>query len=173
MSGLGACTRLSLKDRLTHSFRLVVVKSASNFELHESHRSREGHYASYELKKDARYCRKTVALRRDVDGMSWNDFVVKLNTKFFNMRTINANQRDFNKLKQRSMHVTEAVTKFKQLARLCPHLASIGEERVRRMIKMFKPKLGMAIDSGNQAPVIMTDCVEHALRVESSTALPK
>ena len=78
--------------------------------------------ASFVLKKDARYWWETVALRRNVDGMSWNDFVVEFNTKFFNMRAMNAQQRDFNNLKQGSMTVTEAVTKFNQLARLCPHL---------------------------------------------------
>ena len=63
-----------------------------------------------------------MALRRNIDGMSWNDFVVEFNTKFFNMRAMNAQQRDFNNLKQGNMTVTEAVTKFNQLARLCPHL---------------------------------------------------
>ena len=40
------------------------------------------------------------------------------------------------------------------------------EERVRRMIEMFKPKLAMAIDSGNQPPVTVADCLERAVRAE-------
>ena len=36
------------------------------------------------------------------------------------------------------MSVTEAVAKFNQLARLCPLLVPTEEERVRRMMEMFK-----------------------------------
>ena len=54
-----------------------------------------------------------------------------------------------NSLKQGTMMVTEAVAKFNQLARLCPHLMPTEEQRVRRMMEMFKPEFAMAIDSGN------------------------
>ena len=105
--------------------------------------------------------------------MSWNDFVVEFNTKFFNMRVMNAQQRDFNTLKQGSMTVTEAVTKFNQLARLCPHLVPTEEERVRRMMEMFKPELSMTIDSKNQPPVTVADCVERSMRAEYRLAQVK
>ena len=64
------------------------------------------------------------------------------------------------------MTVTEAVTKFNQLARLCPHFMPTEEERVRCMMEMFKQELAMAIDSANQPPVTVADCVERAMRAE-------
>ena len=45
--------------------------------------------------------------------------------------------------------VTEAVTKFKQLSQLVPHLVPIEKELVRRMLEIFKPEMAMVIDSGN------------------------
>ena len=107
-----------------------------------------------------------VVLRRDVNQMSWADFVAEFNTKFLNIRTMNAQQREFNSIKQGTMTVTEAVVKFNQLARLCPHLVPTEEERVRWMMEMFKPELAMAIDSGNQPPVTVADCLERAVRAE-------
>ena len=71
------------------------------------------------------------------------------------------------------MTVTEAVTKFNQLARLCLHLVPTEEERVRRMMEMFKPELAMAIDSGNYTPATVADCVERALRAEYRLAQVK
>ena len=98
--------------------------------------------------------------------MSWEDFVAEFNMKFFNMRAMNAQQREFNSLKQGTMTVTEAVAKFNQLARLCPHLVPTEEERVKRMMEMFKPEVSMAIDSRNQPSVTVADCLERAIRAE-------
>ena len=64
------------------------------------------------------------------------------------------------------MTVTEAVTKFNQLARLRPHLVPTEEEWVRRMIEMFKSELAMAVDIGLEPPTTMADCVTRALKVE-------
>jgi len=77
---------------------------------------------TFVLKKDARYWWETVALRRDVNIMNWDDFVQEFNTKYFNMRAMNLQQKEFNELKQGTLTVTEAVRKFTQLSRLCPHL---------------------------------------------------
>ena len=55
--------------------------------------------ASFVLKKDARYWCETVAMRRNVNEMTWADFVGEFNKKFFNMRAMNAQQREFNNLK--------------------------------------------------------------------------
>ena len=64
------------------------------------------------------------------------------------------------------MSVTEAVTKFNQLARLCPCLVPTEEERVRRKMEMFKPELAMAIDSGSEPPTTVADYVARAIRAE-------
>ena len=63
-----------------------------------------------------------MAARRDTHAMSWEDFIEEFNSKYFNMRAMNTQQKEFAELKQGMMTVTEAVSKYNQLARLCPHL---------------------------------------------------
>ena len=98
--------------------------------------------------------------------MTWADFVEEFNVKFFNKRAMSTQQKEFNELKQGDMTVTEAVTKFNQLARLCPHLVPIEEEKVRIMMEKFKPELAIAVDSGFEPPTIMANCVTRILRTE-------
>ena len=45
------------------------------------------------------------------------------------------------------MTIVEAVKKFEQLAILCLFLVPTEEQRTRRMLEMFKPKIALAIDS--------------------------
>ena len=47
------------------------------------------------------------------------------------------------------------------------------EERVRRMMKMFKPELAMEIGSGTEPPLIVVDCMARALRAEYRLAQVK
>ena len=72
--------------------------------------------ASFIIKKDARYWWETVAMKRNVNEMTCMDFVGEFNKKFFNMRVINAQQREFNYLKQGTITVNDAVMKFSLLA---------------------------------------------------------
>ena len=129
--------------------------------------------ASYVLKRDARYWWETVRLRRDVKQMTWADFITEFNHKYFNMKSMSAQQNEFNNLKQGTMSVTDAVRKFDQLARLCPHLVPTEEERVRRMLEMFRPDLTVIIDSGDHPPETVADCVGRALRAEYRLAQAK
>ena len=57
----------------------------------------------------------------------------------------------------KNMTVTKAVIKFNQLARLCPRLVPIEEERVRRMMEIFRPELELAIDSGLEPHTTVAD----------------
>ena len=114
-----------------------------------------------------------MALRSNVEVIRWAELVEELNTNFINMRAMSAKQRDFNNLKQGSMTVTEAVTKFNKLARLCPYLMPTEVERVRKMMEIFKSELAMAIDSGNYSLTTIVDCMERALRAEYRLAQVK
>ncbi|KAL5583600.1 hypothetical protein UlMin_016042 [Ulmus minor] len=95
--------------------------------------------ATYVLKKDARYWWETVKMRRNVQDMTWDEFIVEFNQKYYNRMAMRAQQNEFINIKQGNMSVTEAVRKFDQLARLCPYLVPTEEERVRRMLEMFRP----------------------------------
>ena len=64
------------------------------------------------------------------------------------------------------MMVVEAVSKFEQLSRLCPFLVKTEEERLRRMMDMFRPEIALAIKSDESLPTIVAKCVERAIRIE-------
>ncbi|KAL5580524.1 hypothetical protein UlMin_012966 [Ulmus minor] len=122
--------------------------------------------ASYMLRKDARYWWDSVKLRRNVYTMTWGEFVGEFNQKYYNQAAMRAKQKEFLNLKQGNMTVIEAVTKFEQLARLCPSLVATEEERTQKMMDMFCPDIALAIESGGSPPVSVAECVERALRVE-------
>ncbi|KAL5560671.1 hypothetical protein UlMin_036882 [Ulmus minor] len=122
--------------------------------------------ASYMLRKDARYWWESVKLRKNVHTMTWGEFVGEFNQKYYNQAAMREKQKEFLILKQGNMTVIEAVTKFEQLARLCPSLAATEEERTRKMMDMFCPDIALAIERGGSPPVSVEECVERALRVE-------
>ncbi|KAL5541081.1 hypothetical protein UlMin_043367 [Ulmus minor] len=80
--------------------------------------------ASFMFKKDARHWWSTVKMTRDVTVMTWADFVSEFNQKYYNSAILRAQQDEFMNLKQGSMIVIEAVNKFEQLSRVCPHMGS-------------------------------------------------
>ncbi|KAL5538583.1 hypothetical protein UlMin_045492 [Ulmus minor] len=76
-------------------------------------------------------------------------------------------------LKQGSMNVIEAVNKFEQLSRVCPHMLRTEEDRLKQMMDMFKPDIALAIESGGSPPTTVARCVERALRIEYRMAKVK
>ncbi|KAL5560269.1 hypothetical protein UlMin_036480 [Ulmus minor] len=98
--------------------------------------------------------------------MTWGEFVGEFNQKYYNQAAMSAKQNEFLNLKQGNMTVIEAVTKFERLAHLCPSLAATEEERTQKMMDMFCPDIALAIESGGNPPISVSECVERALRVE-------
>ena len=77
-----------------------------------------------------------------------------------------AKQNELINLRQWQMTVTEAVRKFDQLARLCLTLVQTEEDRVTRLLEVFRPELTTLIETGERPPTIMADCVSRALRAK-------
>ncbi|GMN22346.1 hypothetical protein TIFTF001_048981 [Ficus carica] len=73
---------------------------------------------------------------------------------------------EFNNFRQGNQSVTEAVKRFNQLARLCPHMVPNEQERLRRMIGMLIPEIAVIVDSGTAPSTITVECVKCALRAE-------
>lgn len=122
--------------------------------------------ASYVLKMDARYWWETVKMRRNITEMTWKDFMVEFNEKFYNQSMLKEKQNELKNKKQGNMTVTDAVLKFNQLAHLCPNMAPNEEERGRRMLEMFRPEFTEIIDTGETPPKTVANCVDRALRAE-------
>ena len=68
------------------------------------------------LKKDAHHWWATVKLTRDVEAMTWADFVREFNQKYYNSAILRAQKDEFLNLKQGSLTVVQAVNKFEQLS---------------------------------------------------------
>ncbi|KAL5575273.1 hypothetical protein UlMin_016972 [Ulmus minor] len=105
--------------------------------------------------------------------MTWADFVSEFNQKYYNSAILRAQQDEFMNLKQGSMTVIEVVNKFEQLSRVCPHMLRTEEDRLKRMIDMFKPDIALAIESGGSPPTTVARCVERAVRIEYRMAQVK
>ncbi|KAL5559060.1 hypothetical protein UlMin_035271 [Ulmus minor] len=122
--------------------------------------------AVYVLRKEARYWWDAVKTRRVVQAMSWADFVYEFNKKFFNPTALSAQQTEFLNFKQENMTVADAVRKFERLATLCPYLVPTEEQRVKRMLEMFRPDISLSVEGGSDLPTTTIDCVERAYRAE-------
>ncbi|GMN19638.1 hypothetical protein TIFTF001_045216 [Ficus carica] len=122
--------------------------------------------ASFMLRKDACLWWETVQIRRNVTQMTWEDFVEEFKEQYFNTEVMEAQQDEFDKFRQGNLSVAEAVKKFEQLARLCPHLISSKKDKVRRMMRMFRLDLAVVISSGPHPPLTVAECLSRAIRAE-------
>ncbi|KAL5559637.1 hypothetical protein UlMin_035848 [Ulmus minor] len=122
--------------------------------------------ASFMLKKGARHWWTTVKLTRNVEAMTWANFLREFEHKYYNSAILRAQQDEFLNLKQGSMTVVEAVNKFEQLSRLCPFMVRTEEERLRHMMVMFRKDIALVIESGGSPPTTVAKCVERAIRIE-------
>ena len=68
------------------------------------------------------------------------------------------------------MFVVEAVQNFEQLSHLCPFLVNTEDERLKRMMDMFRPDITLAIESGGSPPTTVAKHVERTIRVEYKLA---
>ncbi|GMN69164.1 hypothetical protein TIFTF001_038218 [Ficus carica] len=103
---------------------------------------------------------------RDVTQMTWEDFVEEFKEKYFNTEVMEAQQDEFDKFRQGNLSVAEAVKKFEQLARLCPHLISSKRDKVRRMMRMLRSELAVVISSGPHPSLTIAECVSWAIRAK-------
>ena len=71
------------------------------------------------------------------------------------------------------MTVIEAINKFEQLSRLCPFMVRIEEDRLKRMIDMFRSDIALAIESGGSPPTTVARCIERAVQIEYRMAQVK
>ena len=98
--------------------------------------------------------------------MTWVDFVYEFNKKFFNPTALSTQQTEFLNFKQDNMTVVAPVRKFERLAKLCPYLVPTEEQRVKRMLEMFRPDISLAVEGRGDLPTTTTNYVEHTYRVK-------
>ncbi|KAK6146375.1 hypothetical protein DH2020_020244 [Rehmannia glutinosa] len=121
--------------------------------------------ASYCLTMEARVWWEGIEQSRDVNRMTWADFLKEFNEKFFHMNITRKHYDEFEGLRQGDMTVIDVVTKFDQLARLCPGMVRDEEVRVRRLIKVLRPEIAVIVD-GASPPNTQAELVKGALHAE-------
>ena len=86
--------------------------------------------------------------------MTWEEFVTEFNLKYFHSEMVIAQQMEFLNLKQGQITVVETVRKFERLERLCQFL-QLGEgERVRKMLKTFRPEIAIFVETGGLSTTV-------------------
>ncbi|GMN35727.1 hypothetical protein TIFTF001_042274 [Ficus carica] len=118
------------------------------------------------LRKDARLWWETVQIQQDVTQMTWEDFMEEFKEQYSNTEVTKAQKDEFDMFCQGNLSVAEAVKKFEQLARLCPHLINSERDKVRRMMRMFRSDLAVVISSGPHPPLTVAECVSRAIQAE-------
>ena len=98
--------------------------------------------------------------------MTWADFVIEFNRKFFNPTMMNVQQKKFLNIKQGKITVAVVVKKFDQLVRQCPYLVPSEEQQTKRMLEMFRLNIALAIESGGDQPTTIVACIERAYRAK-------
>ncbi|KAL5547237.1 hypothetical protein UlMin_006924 [Ulmus minor] len=73
--------------------------------------------ATYKLTKDARYWWEVTGQTKDLETLSWTEFVQMFNRKYFNPTMLLSKEAEFNNIQQGNMTVDEAVLRFDRLAR--------------------------------------------------------
>ena len=106
----------------------------------------------YMLQKDARFWWDIVKQTLNVEALVWEEFKAVFNHKYFHPAVLQGKVEEFNNLRQGNLSVTEAIKRFDQLARLVPHLVTDERERVRRMMRMFRPGITTIADAGDHGP---------------------
>ncbi|KAL5555351.1 hypothetical protein UlMin_037587 [Ulmus minor] len=122
--------------------------------------------ATYKLTKDARYWWEVTGQTKDLETLSWTEFVQMFNRKYFNPTMLLSKEAEFNNIQQGNMTVDEVVLRFDRLARLCSHLVPTDKERTRRLIAMLRPEIANTVTSGATGPESSAECIERAQRSE-------
>ncbi|KAL5563369.1 hypothetical protein UlMin_033116 [Ulmus minor] len=122
--------------------------------------------AIYMLRKDARFWWDVVKQTLNAEALVWEEFKAVFNHKYFHLAVLQGKVEEFNNLSQGNLSVTEAIKRFDQLARLVPHLVTDERERVRRMMRMFRPGIATITDAGDHGPQTVAECIDRALHAE-------
>ncbi|GMN66014.1 hypothetical protein TIFTF001_035088 [Ficus carica] len=125
--------------------------------------NQKGKSASYYLIGDTRIWWEGIELSMDVNPMTWQEFLRDFNEQYFNMSVTKEHYDEFKNFRQENLSMTEAIKWFNQLARLCPHMVSNEEERVKRMIRMLRPETAAIVDRELYSNPIVLEMFDYNL----------
>ena len=125
------------------------------------------------LRKDARIWCDTVKKTRDVATMTWTEFLIEFNSKYYNQVVINSKVAEFTRLQQGSMSVLEYVWQFDQLSLYAPDMVLIETSKVWRFFSGLRPGLAGLVDTGKDGLESYANAVGHMICQEAWMKIEK
>ncbi|XP_062091879.1 uncharacterized protein LOC133797823, partial [Humulus lupulus] len=122
--------------------------------------------AAHTLKKDAKIWWEVVKQTREVNQMTWAEFELVFNEKFYNEAVLTAKVSEFTRLQQGNLSVAEYARTFDRLAKFAPDLVNTETSRLNRFLEGLQPELARDVDMGRTGPLSYAQAVEKALRAE-------
>ncbi|XP_062079228.1 uncharacterized protein LOC133783592 [Humulus lupulus] len=111
--------------------------------------------AAHTLKKDAKIWWEVVKQTREVNQMTWAEFELVFNEKFYNEAVLTAKVSEFTRLQQGNLSVAEYARTFDRLAKFAPDLVNTETSRVNRFLEGLQPELARDVDMGPKAATSM------------------
>ena len=122
---------------------------------------------AYMLRNDARIWWDVVKRTRDVSVMTWTDFLVEFNAKYYSQAVINSKVVEFTRLQQGSMSVLEYVRRFDQLSRFALDMVPLEASKIWRFLSGLHSGLAGLVDTGIDGLESYADAVGRAVRQEA------
>ncbi|XP_062113219.1 uncharacterized protein LOC133824352 [Humulus lupulus] len=109
--------------------------------------------AAHMLNKDARVWCNAIKQTRDPTQMTWADFEVDFNEKYYNSAILTAKMNEFSRFYQVNLSLAEYARKFDRLAKFSPEMVPTETIRVVRFMEGLKPELARDVDMGHTGPM--------------------
>ena len=117
----------------------------------------------YMLRKEVRIWQDAVKKIRDTVTITWAEFLIEFNSKYYSQAVINSNVEEFTRLQQGNMYVLEYVGQFDQLLRYAPDMVQTKTSKVWRFLSGLRPSLAGLVDTGRDARESYIDVVGCAI----------
>ena len=117
----------------------------------------------YMLRKNARIWWDAVKKIWDTVTMTWDEFLIEFNSKYYSQAVINSKVAEFTRLQQENMSMLEYVRQFDQLLRYAPDMVQIETSKVWRFLSGLRPGLAGLVDTGRDGPILYADAIRHAI----------
>ncbi|XP_062118249.1 uncharacterized protein LOC133831855 [Humulus lupulus] len=122
--------------------------------------------ATHLLKLDARIWWDVVKHTRDLNTMTWADFVQEFGKKYYSTTVLETRGDEFVTLVQGNLSVTDYEQKFDRLARFAHEIVPTEAMWVQRFMRGFKPMIARDLKMTNAKVVSYAKMLDKALEAK-------
>ncbi|XP_062075574.1 uncharacterized protein LOC133779656 [Humulus lupulus] len=118
------------------------------------------------LKMDARIWWDVVKETRDLNTMTWEDFVQAFSTKYYNAAILDTRVDEFVTLVQGNLSVTDYAQKFDRLVSFAPEIVPTEVMRIQRFMRGLKPTISRDVKMTSGEVVSYAEVLDKALEAK-------